>query len=337
MPQNNSPRQASKFVAQPGTVFKRKEIHQRYGGIQFTGISYSSFASQNAEVISPNIFIFSDAKSGGSFGYDLYDGLQPDGSYFYTGEGQTEDQVFTRGNLAIRDSAKSGRFLHIFEAKSPYATYLGEFRYSSATLREAPDKNGDKRLVIVFHLVPVGETDIDEANTSEAQQDQDPVRACVDIKDYAPRSGKKYKRNTLAVALESDPAEARLEADFHAWWKKQGIEPKDLKIKLSGGGTVEPDLFIPEMNLVVEAKASTSTESIRMALGQILDYVFTLNHASDFVGQQNQGQAVYPAVLLPTEPNMRSLRLLSAHHVTVYWPEDQDKGFVEYRPGQNSR
>ena len=145
-------------------------------------------------------------------------------------------------------------------------------------------------------------------------------------------AAKKYKRNSLTVAaLESDPAEARLEADFYAWWQSQGIEPQDLKISLPSGGTLEPDLFIPDRNLVVEAKASTATESVRMALGQVLDYVFTLNHNSDFVEDEHQDQIFHPAILLPTRPQPRLLQLLSAYQITVYWPDDGVKGFIEYK------
>ena len=145
-------------------------------------------------------------------------------------------------------------------------------------------------------------------------------------------AAKKYNRNSLTVAaLESDPAEARLEADFYAWWQSQGIEPQDLKISLPSGGTLEPDLFIPDRNLVVEAKASTATESVRMALGQVLDYVFTLNHNSDFVEDEHQDQIFHPAILLPTRPQPRLLQLLSAYQITVYWPDDGGKGFIEYK------
>ncbi len=64
---------------------------------------------------------------------------------------------FTRGNRAIRDHTIDGRDLHLFEkGKGGDYTYLGRFACSSWEYRNGPDRNGDERRIIVFHLIPLG-------------------------------------------------------------------------------------------------------------------------------------------------------------------------------------
>jgi hypothetical protein len=67
---------------QPGDRILRTELHQRYGGIWRGGVSPSRET--------PNIFIFTDPRSGERHGY--YDEWEPDGSFHYTGHGQHGDQ-----------------------------------------------------------------------------------------------------------------------------------------------------------------------------------------------------------------------------------------------------
>ncbi|MHA7678581.1 HNH endonuclease [Cupriavidus sp. PET2-C1] len=144
-------RQAAEYREPPsfslGKIYDRRaDIHLPFGGSWQSGIAPSGTAHA--------IFIFT-GDSGEQYGY--VDGRDELGVFSYTGEGQVGDMTFTRGNLAIRDHAENGRALHLFKSlgKGKGQEYLGEHAYAGHSIRRAPDKNGDRRDVIVFQLVPV--------------------------------------------------------------------------------------------------------------------------------------------------------------------------------------
>jgi 5-methylcytosine-specific restriction enzyme A len=126
---------------------RRADIHVPFGGSRQSGVSPSRS--------SPAIFIFT-GESGAQFGYE--DSFDANGVFSYTGEGQVGDMKFTKGNLAIREHAKTGRSLHLFRSLSGGKghEYLGEFAYANHAFRTGQDRNGNNRRLIVFHLVPVG-------------------------------------------------------------------------------------------------------------------------------------------------------------------------------------
>ena len=129
-----------------GKVYNRRaDIHGPYKGQQQGGISTPSKY--------PYIFLFT-GDTGEQYGYS--DGLDDDGVFIYTGEGQVGDMAFVRGNLAIRDHAADGKELHMFEAlgKGQGYRYAGEHACSTWEYRQGADREGALRQVIVFHLIP---------------------------------------------------------------------------------------------------------------------------------------------------------------------------------------
>ena len=89
----------------PGQIYKRRnDIHGVHGGQSQSGISTPSRH--------PLIFIFT-GESGKTYGYR--DEFRPDGTFWYTGEGQTGDMEMVRGNRAIRDHQQEGKTIHLFE------------------------------------------------------------------------------------------------------------------------------------------------------------------------------------------------------------------------------
>jgi len=128
-----------------GRVYDRRtEVHERYGGQWQGGISTPRKR--------PFVLLFT-SQAGEQYGYE--DGWDANGVFLYTGEGQVGDQAFTRGNQAIRDHAKEGKDLHLFESlgKGKGYRYLGMFACSTWEFRRGLDVNGDERRVIVFHLI----------------------------------------------------------------------------------------------------------------------------------------------------------------------------------------
>jgi 5-methylcytosine-specific restriction protein A len=137
------------------TYHRRRDIHSVYGGQQRGGIATPS--------THPVVFLFAGS-SGSLYGYR--DGWQDDGTFTYTGEGQIGDMRFIRGNAAIRDHSKNGKDLLLFEEVEGGDRWRFSGRFDCAGWRETtgPDKNGNTRKVLVFTLVPEGQTDteIDE-------------------------------------------------------------------------------------------------------------------------------------------------------------------------------
>jgi 5-methylcytosine-specific restriction protein A len=127
-----------------GRIYKRKEeIHGVYGG---QGQGGNSTPSKHAMVL---VFT-SDA--GEHYGYQ--DQFRPDGTFWYTGEGQVGDMEMLRGNAAIHDHEEAGKQLHLFEyVKKAHVRYLGEAQCVGEHLEERPDREGNTRNAIIFHLV----------------------------------------------------------------------------------------------------------------------------------------------------------------------------------------
>lgn len=88
----------------PYQVMRRSEIHDQYGGNRQSGIS--------TPINLPYIFIFSGVQ-GKQHGYkDAWDNPNV---FSYTGEGQSGDMQFTKGNLALRDHGNNGKRVFLFE------------------------------------------------------------------------------------------------------------------------------------------------------------------------------------------------------------------------------
>jgi hypothetical protein len=112
-----------------GQIYKRREIHDRFGGNFQSGIASSSKK--------PLVFIFT-TETGKQFGYE--DGWHA-GIYFYTGEGQVGDMQFKKGNKSIRDHLDNGKDIHLFESSSTaHYSYVGQFVCTGAHDRRGPDR-----------------------------------------------------------------------------------------------------------------------------------------------------------------------------------------------------
>jgi len=125
-----------------GQIYVRKDLHDQYGGQVQGGISTPSRY--------PIILIFA-GQQGKQYGY--LDGWAGDGLYLYTGEGQTGDMEFSRGNKAIRDHVVNDEELHLFESAGPGCVrYKGQMVCTGYEWKKAPDSTGQTRKAIVFHL-----------------------------------------------------------------------------------------------------------------------------------------------------------------------------------------
>lgn len=123
-----------------GKVYKRSQIHDKYGGSRQSGIAPSAKF--------PYIFIFTGS-SGGQFGYK--DRWENKNVFSYTGEGQNGDMSFVRGNLALRDHMSSGKRVFLFEyIKSAFVKFVGEVEFFDYDHFQTHDSLGKTRTGIKF-------------------------------------------------------------------------------------------------------------------------------------------------------------------------------------------
>ena len=125
----------------PGQLYNRRsDIHAKYGGNWQSGICPSGNY--------PYIFIFS-GKSGKQHGYE--DGWDNPNVFTYTGEGQSGDMQFTRGNLALKDHLSNGKRIFLFESVSTgVVRFVSEVEFFDVDYFETPDTSGAIRIGIKF-------------------------------------------------------------------------------------------------------------------------------------------------------------------------------------------
>lgn len=139
-----------------GEPIKRAQIHDLYGGNRQNGISVSAKF--------PYIFIFS-GKAGHQWGY--LDRWITKDVFSYSGEGQSGDMEFTRGNLALKDHLSTGKrvFLFYMERKS-FVSFEAELEIFDIDYYPGVDKDGNSRIGIDFFFKRVG-TNVDFVNKSK--------------------------------------------------------------------------------------------------------------------------------------------------------------------------
>lgn len=125
----------------PNHIYNRRnDIHKIYGGNWQSGICPSSKY--------PYIFIFS-GKAGQQHGYE--DGWDNENVFTYTGEGQSGDMEFTRGNLALNDHVQNGKRVFLFESESKgFVRFICELELDDVDYFETPDTSGKMRTGIKF-------------------------------------------------------------------------------------------------------------------------------------------------------------------------------------------
>lgn len=130
----------------PGQPMRRSEIHDRFGGNRQSGISPSSNF--------PYIFIFSGSQ-GQQHGYK--DGWTSPSVFSYSGEGQSGDMKFTKGNLALRDHVRNGKRVFLFEyVQKGLVKFNSELLLLDTGYFETFDSERKLRQGIKFFFHPVG-------------------------------------------------------------------------------------------------------------------------------------------------------------------------------------
>lgn len=130
-----------------GSIYRRADLHTRFGGSRFSGIVPSKRESA--------VLLFHTEEPAQQF---YRDGFDEDGVYWYSGEGTFGDMNWTPSNRAVRDHAQVGQDLLFFERaqrKDGLWRFAQIFYYFSYKEEQLIDKTGKSRSAIVFGLLPV--------------------------------------------------------------------------------------------------------------------------------------------------------------------------------------
>lgn len=287
-----------------GDTVLRRELHAAYRGQEQGGIITPKSI--------PDILVITSPESGARHGYDTFEGLQGDGSFLYTGEGQYGPQVFARGNTALRDAAENGRPIRLFTKQGTYVTYVGEFTTGEPafSIETIPDSDGNLREGIVFKLVPV------DADVEALDAPSPPVPERAQTSSWTPPESSSYVIGAQLIPGERvvSRIEFELQKDFGQWIRSRGETPQRLRLT-SAGAAIEPDLYVSESGWVVEAKKSPAREYVRTAIGQVLDYSRLVRES---------GSPGIPVILLPSRPIAHLEALLSDLGILLVVRDDEE-------------
>ena len=212
--------------------------------------------------------------------------------------------------------------MRLFDGVGGDVRYIDEFETDKENpyyMTDAPETDGGPvRSVIVFRLRPMAikpqapSGRIHRARTTEVSEV--PIEEQHTERMFVEPNREPY---------EAERREARLVLAFKQHLAQQGHEP--IRLRVLPGGEAKPlysDLYVPTLRLIVEAKGTVERGSVRMALGQLLDYGRFVENARC-------------AVLLPGKPRPDIISLIHRANVELFWQNGD--GFEHNVVGQLRR
>lgn len=125
----------------PNHIYKRTALQEEYGGNRQGGIATSAKY--------PYILIFTKPAAHERHGYA--DRWENKNVFSYTGEGQSGDMKFNRGNLALREHVNNGKRVFLFEyVQTGYVRFVSEMEIIEIGYFETHDTKGQMRSAIRF-------------------------------------------------------------------------------------------------------------------------------------------------------------------------------------------
>ncbi|MFD8213048.1 hypothetical protein ACFV2U_04785 [Streptomyces sp. NPDC059697] len=313
----------------PGQLTTRAKMQKLFGGGDREGIVPST--------TTPNILIYIDHESGKEYGYQ--DGWLEEeddqGPVFeYTGRGRYGDQTFLgqagSRNNAILQHVDDGRKLRLFiaagkvpgsKSDAKLQRYLGEFELDTKqpyTIREADDPAGKRRRIIVFRMRPKGNVQhipadaIEPAEKTRAQR----VSAAITASSIAepPKKRARESRRSAQPSTIADLRKSRLLDEYIRHLEEQQHEIGAFQIKIAGTTiTLKTDLYDATDRVLYSVKGASSRDEIRMAIGQLKDYVRHIEPANPKL-----------AVLLPEKPHRDLHDLLHREGISVIYQDEKN-------------
>ena len=123
------------------------------------------------------------------------------------------------------------------------------------------------------------------------------------------------------AAHEIEFGERRLVRAYLDYMRRKGSRPRPYTIRLRGENPIACDLYDKRRRNLIEAKGVASRESVRMAIGQLADYVRVIHPRPKL------------AVLLPIRPRADLEKLLLSQTVHTIW-QGRDGDFSDNSPGE---
>jgi hypothetical protein len=125
----------------------------------------------------------------------------------------------------------------------------------------------------------------------------------------------------IALVAGTDPhemelRERRLVRAYQRYLQRKGARPRPDAIRLSGENSIACDLYDKRRRNLIEAKSIVCRESVRMAIGQLADYVRFIRPRPKM------------AVLLPVRPRADLEELLRSQTIHVIW-QTEDGNFTD--------
>lgn len=326
----------------PGEWYTRRQVRERHGGALQGGIVPSREGR--------NVLLYSDESVADEFGYE--DGWVEDDRgdrlFQYTGTGQVGDQGVRGLNGSVLYHRERGfDILRVFVAHDPARgeqrfRYLGEFELDAQQpyiITERKDRSGDRRNAVVFRLRPTGTVSANPIDYVKPAIQTEIVRwrpgghghgavPRAAAEDRAERIAPERRTDGPSQRKPVDPVEVqRTESElsyrYQAYLQSLGHEVSRFLIRVQGSRQpLYTDLYDETEGALYEAKASASRESIRMAIGQLLDY---RRHVVQELAREGQELRCL-VVLLPEEP-IKDLRGLIQSVKLEFVYEEPDGSF----------
>lgn len=104
--------------------------------------------------------------------------------------------------------------------------------------------------------------------------------------------------------------EFKLQSSFGAWLARQETPPELLSLPI-GHSAIQPDFYVPDRSWIVEAKKSAARPYVRLAIGQVLDYVAIA---------ESHALIASPVILLPRLPTADLVNLIAKHGILLAVP-----------------
>lgn len=303
-----SPSTTTEWSLAPGDVTTRSAISAAYGGSIYGGIEPSTRT--------PNVVIYTDPAQGALNGYN-YDGWdsREEGVFYYTGEGRKGDQRMAVGNKALMDHAETGKTIRLFEAigtgkqrGGKQQRYVGAFRIDPSQpwrFEDAPDADGVQRKVIVFRL-------LSEEGSAHGKSviPPPPLAGGATFVASEQNTVTEYE-TTPAVGTTARRMEAELVKRFEDHLEAQGHSVGRVRIPIPDEKTtLVTDPYDATNGTLYEAKSSSDRATVRLAVGQLLDY---LRFTPDAKG----------SLLLPSRPSPDLVAFIGACGFGLVYPDGE--------------
>jgi uncharacterized protein YacL (UPF0231 family) len=194
-------------------------------------------------------------------------------------------------------------------------------RHTKALVQLHPDRNSAHKTVCQWmekELSSTGTKTRKVKSTIAAQKGGQETTQVIDIVDQPGSLQLDYKVQTREQIIRAKKIEFGLLDGYRRWLIQQ-----DRNLSLARYGKLQCDGYEERCRNLIEAKASTSREHVRMAVGQLLDYAFQ--------GEAQLGKP-HKAVLLPARPDPNIEKWLRHLNISIIWRDG--KSFFDNANGQ---